>query len=230
MNIFDKLWSKLFDTPGFLVHKEELSVVKAETSTIKTDVNEIKTNVVTMLADLAELKTNLAAIVPIIAGIAAQFPVTADLGTVPAELEALGMPDMSVWLECVGDAKMDEVVEVDIWSKFTVGAEVTAVGLRVEYDPAHFSFLEGQQVRGEDVIDWGGFDIIENSPGQLTFGAYAGSARGIVGDKPVHLASFKVQVTTTNFVSSTIQVNSYVDSLADCRPLPAIAEILLNEN
>jgi hypothetical protein len=237
MSIFDKVWGKLFKTPEFVAHdgnvstvKADVETVKAESSTMKADIAQIKTDVAAMLPDVADLKTNLAAIVPIIVGIAAQFPVTADLGTVPEEIAALGMPDMSIWLECVGSAKVDNVIEVDIWSKFTVGSEVAALGLNVNFDPAHFSFLVGQEVRGDDIVDWGQFGVNEATPGQLIIGAARNAARAIVGDKPVHLASFKLQVTTSNFITSTVHADNYVDALVDCRPLPATAEILLNEN
>lgn len=210
MNLFQKMWCKIFDCEVFQTHQ----------------------------SDVAKLKTDMAAIVPIIVGIAAQFPITADLGTIPVEIEALGMPDMSIWFECADAANLDEVVEVDIWAKFTVGAEVVAVGignpgaslLGITFDPAHFNFLTGQETRGEDIVDWDLFGIEENNPGQLTFGATAGSARGVIGDKPIHLASIKLQVTTTDFVAAVIQMDNYVDSLADCRPKPATAEVLLNEN
>lgn len=216
MNLFKSMWCKLFDCDKFIAHEGEVTATK--------------TNVETMLPDIAKLKTDMAAIVPLIVGIAAQFPITADLGTVPQEIEALGQPDMSVWLECVGAAKVDDVVEVDIWAKFTLGAEVGAVGTNIVFDPTHFTLLPGQETRGDDVVDWDMFGINETSPGQLTFGGAKGAARGIIGDKPVHLARFKLQVATTSFVAAVIQLDSYVDSLADCRPLPFVGEVLLNEN
>ena len=231
MNLWQKMWCKLFGCPTFVAHASDVSVIKADMEIVRPDVS-------TMKADVANLKTNLAAMVPILVGIAAQFPVTAELGTIPAEIDALGIPDMSVWFESVEAARVGDVVDVDIWAKFTVGAEVKAVGIGnpgaslvgISFDPAHFQFLEGQETRGLAVVDWGLFDVHENNPGQLTFGAAAGAARGIIGDKPVHLATIRLQVTTTDFVSTTIEMDNYVDSLIDCRPAPSITEVLLNEN
>jgi len=231
MNLWQKMWCKLFNCPKFIAH--DLAV-----STIKTDMNVVRPDVATIKTDVANLKTNLAAMVPILAGIAAQFPITADLGTLPAEIDALGIPDMSIWFESIEDAKLNDLIDVDIWAKFTVGAEVKAVGIGnpgvslagIIFNPAHFQFLEGQETRGRDIIDWGLFDIHENNPGQLTFGASAGAARGIIGDKPVHLATIRLQVIATDFVLAPIQMDNYVDSLEDCRPKPCMTEILLNEN
>lgn len=231
MNLWQKMWCKLFGCPKFVAHALEVT-------TIKTDMNVVRPDVATIKADVANLKTNLAAMVPILVGIAAQFPVTAELGTIPAEIDALGIPDMSIWFESVEAAKVDDTLEVDIWAKFTVGAEVKALGIGnpgaglsgIIFDPNHLQFLEGQVVRGRDVVDWNLFDVVQNNPGQLTFGAAAGAARGIIGDKPVHLATIKFRVMTTTFVATVIQMDNFVDSLADCTPKPSVVEVLLNEN
>lgn len=227
MNLWQKVWCKIFDCPKFIAHKSKLYGEEVSQPSSEN-----------MWVDIRKIKSDMAAIVPILAGIAAQFPITADLGTLPAEIDALGIPDMSIWFESVEDAQLNDLIDIDIWAKFTVGAEVKAVGIGnpgaglagITFNPAHFQFLEGQELRGGDIIDWGLFDVHENNPGQLTFGASAEAARGIIGDKPVHLATIRLQVTTTDFVSTVIQMDNYVDSLEDCRPKPSITEVLLNEN
>lgn len=205
MSLFSKLWCQLFGCQDF----------------------------VDLKADLAQVRSDLAVVVIAVTGIAGQFPIdipvpVVDFGEMPAMLDALVTPDMTIWAEVSPIPQQAEVFEVQVWVKGTAGSSIEAFGFGpggFVFEPAHFSY--SGIVRGSDVIPWNSLDANEVTPGQLTIGAFAGAARGLIGDKPMHLFTIQLNVTTPD-VTSTIVMDNYVDDVADFLPKPFSFTVDLN--
>lgn len=206
MNLFSKMWCKLFSCQDFVELKSDMTKVKAD----------------------------LATVVIAVTGIAGQFPVVVpepvvDLGEMPRDLSVLVIPDMEVWVEAADDAKQNDVFEVEVWAKGTMGGTIEAFGFGPAgfvFDPAHLSFVG--LVRGADTVPWNSVDANEVNPGELTVGGFAGGARGLIGDKPVHLFTIQLTVSTPTVVTSNISLNNYVDDIMDFLPKPLSFTVDLN--
>jgi hypothetical protein len=206
MNLFSKMWCKLFGCQDF----------------------------VDLKADVAQVKADLATVVIAVTGIAGQFPITipapvVDFGDMPAQLDALVIPDMEVWADCVDVAVQNDVVRVGVWAKGTAGSQIDAFGFGPAgfvFDPAHFSYVN--IIRGADTVPWNTLDANEVNPGELTVGAFAGAARSLIGDKPMHLFTIELSVVAATTVTSTIRLDNFVDDIVDFVPKPLTFTIDLN--
>jgi hypothetical protein len=204
MNLFSKMWCKIFGCQDF----------------------------VDLKADMAKAKSDLAQLVIITTGIAGQFPITVpppNLGDVPRDVKVLTFPDMQIWAEYPAQAAQNDVLRVEVWVKATAGATMNAFGLGPAgfvFDPAHFSYAN--IIRGGDTIAWNTLDANEVNPGELTIGGFAGAARDIVGDKPVHLFTVELNVVAATTITSAITLDNYVDDIVDFLPKPLTLGVDLN--
>lgn len=207
MNLFSKMWCKLFGCQEFIDLK----------------------------ADMSQVRADLATVVIAVTGIAAQFPIVipepvVDLGNMPEDIDALLTPDLTVWAEINPmPIAQNEVLNVEVWVKGTAGSSIEAFGFGPAgfvFNPAHFSYAGF--VRGMQTIAWNSADANEVNPGELTIGAFAGGARGLVGDKPMHLFTIRLTVATPDVVASLITLDNYVDDVADLLPKPFSFTVDLN--